>query len=55
MEQINESKKYKAFETNCYPHNEESNLDMVFENILDKLKLEGKKYIFSYIGEPENI
>ena len=55
VEQINEAKKYKAFETNCYPHNEESDLDIVFENILDKLKIEGKKYIFSYIGEPDHI
>ena len=55
VEQIKEAKKYKAFETNCYPHNEESNLDKVFQNILDKLKIEGKKYIFSYIGEPDHI
>ena len=55
VEQINEAKKYKAFETNCYPHNEESDLDKVFKNILDKLKIEGKKYIFSYIGEPDHI
>jgi predicted AlkP superfamily pyrophosphatase or phosphodiesterase len=34
VEQINEAKKYKAFETNCYPHNEEKNIDKVFQNIL---------------------
>ena len=55
VEQINEAKKYKAFETNCYPYNEESNYDKVFKNVLDKLKIEGKKYIFSYIGEPDHI
>ena len=55
VEQINDAKKYKAFETNCYPHNEESNLDTVFENILEKMKIEGKKYIFSYIGEPDHV
>lgn len=55
VEQINESKKYIAFETNCYPYNEESDLDIVFENVLDKLKIEGKKYIFSYIGEPDHV
>ena len=55
VEQIKEAGKYKAFETNCYPHNEEKNLDKVFQNILDKLKLEGKKYIFSYIGEPDHV
>lgn len=55
VDQINEANKYKAFETNCYPHNEEKNLDKVFQNILDKLKITGKKYIFSYIGEPDHI
>ena len=55
VDQINEAGKYKAFETNCYPHNEESNIDKVFKNILDKLKIKGKKYIFSYIGEPDHI
>ena len=55
VEQINENKKYKAFETNCYPYNEEKNIDKVFGNVLDKLKIEGKKYIFSYYGEPDHI
>ena len=55
VEMINEAGKYKAFETNCYPYNEESNYDKVFSNIFDKLKIEGKKYIFSYIGEPDHI
>ena len=55
VDQINEAKKYKAFETNCYPYNEESNIDKVFQNVLDKLKIEGKKYIFSYYGEPDHV
>ena len=55
VDQINEAKKYKAFETNCYPYNEESNIDKVFQNVLDKLNIEGKKYIFSYYGEPDHV
>ena len=48
VEQINEAKKYKAFETNCYPYNEESSIDKVFENVLDKLKIEGIKFLKMY-------
>ena len=55
VEQINEAGKYKAYETNCYPYNEESNYDKVFKNIFDKLEIEGKKFIFSYFGEPDHI
>ena len=46
VEQINEAKKYKAFETNCYSFNEESNIDKVFQNILDKFKNRRKKIYF---------
>ena len=54
-ELINDAGKYKAYELNCYPHNVERNIDVVFQRILDTLKIKGKKYIFSYYPEPDDI
>ena len=54
-ELINEKGKYKAFELNCYPYNVEKSIDKVFSKILETLKIEGKKYIFSYYPEPDDI
>ena len=54
-ELINDAGKYKAYELNCYPHNVERNIDVVFQRILETLKIKGKKYIFSYYPEPDDI
>ena len=54
-ELINDAGKYMAFELNCYPHNVERNIDVVFQRILETLKIQGKKYIFTYYPEPDDI
>ena len=54
-ELIKEKKEYLAFELNCYPHNVDRNIDTVFQRILETLKIKGKKYIFSYYPEPDDI
>ena len=54
-ELITEKDEYLAFELNCYPHNVDRNIDTVFQRILDTLKIKGKKYIFSYYPEPDDI
>ena len=54
-ELINEAGKYLAYETNCYPYNVDYDIDNVFNNILEKLKIKGKKYIFSTYPEPDEI
>ena len=54
-ELITEKKEYLAFELNCYPHNVDRNIDTVFQRILETLKIKGKKYIFSYYPEPDDI
>ena len=55
VELINEAGKYSAYELNCYPYNVDRDIDSVFNNILEALKIEGKKYIFSYYPEPDDI
>ena len=53
---IKEEGKYKAFETTCYPYNVETNIDNVFNNVLEILtNKKGKKYIFAYYPEPDEI
>ena len=52
---INDEGKYLAFETTCYPYNVDRDIDSVFKKILEKLKIKGKKYIFSYYPEPDDI
>ena len=52
---INAAGKYLAYELNCYPYNVEKNIDKVFNKKLDTLKINGKKYIFSYYPEPDEI
>ena len=53
VEQIKDKGKYLSYETNCYPYNQDKDIDVVFQKILDKLKIKGKKYIFSYYPEPD--
>ena len=55
IEQINEAGKYLAYELNCYPYNVDGDIDSVFKKILETLKIKGKKYIFSYYPEPDDI
>lgn len=55
VELINEAGKYLAYETTCYPYNNDRNIDSVFNKILEKLKIKGKKYIFAYYPEPDDI
>ena len=52
---INEAGKYLAYETTCYPYNNDRDIDSVFNKILEKLKIKGKKYIFAYYPEPDDI
>ena len=52
---INSEGKYLAFELNCYPYNVDYNIDTVFKRILETLKIQGKKYIFTYYPEPDEI
>ena len=54
-ELVSEKNEFLAFELNCYPHNVERNIDTVFQRILETLKIKGKKYIFSYYTEPDDI
>ena len=54
-ELINEQGKYLSYEITCYPHNVDRNIDSVFKKILEKLKIKGKKYIFAYYPEPDDI
>ena len=54
-ELINDKGQYKAYELNCYPYNVERNIDKVFEKILETLNNEGKKYIFTYYPQPDDI
>ena len=54
-ELINENNKYLAMELNCYPYNVDRNIDTVFQRILESLKIKGKKYIFSYYPEPDDV
>ena len=55
VELINEAGKYLAYELNCYPYNVEKDIDNVFKKILETLKIKGKKYIFSYYPEPDEV
>ncbi len=52
---INEQEKYSAYETTCYPNNVEYKIDNVFNKVLEKIKKEGKKYIFAYYPQPDEI
>ena len=52
---INEKGRYLAFELNCYPYNVERNIDIVFKRVLETLKIQGKKYIFTYYPEPDDM
>ena len=54
-EKITEAGKYLAYELNCYPYNVDRDIDSVFKRILETLKIKGKKYIFSYYPEPDDI
>lgn len=44
--------KYLAFDFSRSPS---QNIDIVFQRILETLNIKGKKYIFSFIPEPDNI
>ena len=55
VDKINEQGKFSAYETTCYPYNVEKKIDDVFEKVLEKIKLKGKKYIFAYYPEPDDI
>ena len=52
---INDTGKYSAYELNCYPHNVDINIDTFFQRILETLKNKGKKYIFTYYPEPDEL
>ena len=52
---INEKGKFKSYEISCYPYNVDKDINSVFNKILEKLKIEGKKYIFAYYPEPDDI
>ena len=54
-ELINEKGKYLAYELTCYPDNVDEDIDSVFNKILETLKIKGKKYIFAYYPEPDEI
>lgn len=54
-ELINEKGKYLAYETSCYPYNVIESIDEVFNRVIEKLKINGKKYIFAYYPEPDEI
>ena len=47
--------KYLAYDFSNYPYNVDTNIDKCFQRILDSLKNKGKKYIFSFYLEPDNI
>ena len=55
VELINEAGKYSAYELSCYPYNVENDIDSLFNKILEKVKIKGKKYIFAYYPEPDEI
>ena len=52
---ITEKGKDLAFETSCYPYNVIESMDGVFNKVIEKLKIKGKKYIFAYYPEPDEI
>ena len=53
---IKEGGKYQAYESTCYPYNVERKIDNVFNKVLEIIKTkEGKKYIFAYYPEPDDI
>ena len=52
---INEKGKFKSYEISCYPYNVDKDINSVLNKILDKVKIEGKKYIFAYYPEPDDI
>ena len=54
-EKISEAGKYLAYELNCYPYNVDRDIDSVFKRILETIKIKGKKYIFSYYPEPDDL
>ena len=54
-ELISEAGKYQAYELTCYPYNVDPDIDSVFKKILEKTKIKGKKYIFAYYPEPDDI
>jgi len=54
-ELINEAGKYLAYELTCYPYNVDRDIDSVFHKILETLKIKGKKYIFAYYPEPDDV
>ena len=55
VELINDAGKYLAYEISCYPYNVERDIDNLFNKILEKTKIKGKKYIFAYYPEPDEI
>jgi len=54
-EKISEAGKYLAYELNCYPYNVDRDIDSVFKRILETIKIKGKKYIFTYYPEPDDL
>ena len=52
---ITEKGKDLAYETSCYPYNVIESMDGVFNRVIEKLKIKGKKYIFAYYPEPDEI
>ena len=52
---INEEGKYSAYEISCYPYNVDKDIDSVFNKVLEKIKIKGKKYIFAYYPEPDTL
>ena len=49
---INEAGKYLAYETTCYPYNNDKDIDRVFNKVLEKLKIKGKKLFLLIILNP---
>ena len=52
---INDDGKYSAYELNCYPYNVDRDIDTFFKRILKTLNNKGKKYIFTYYPEPDDL
>ena len=55
-EMINDEEKYLGFELSCYPYNVERDIDIVFQRILETLKIQSpRKYLFAYYPEPDDL
>jgi len=55
-EKINYEGKFLGFELSCYPYNVENDIDIVFQRILETIKIQAtRKYLFAYYPEPDDI